>query len=90
MATNMEESTMATNLVKQIRKATRRKFSAKEKIRVVLVGLRGELPPVLANPPEYLDLRDSHLTASSQEALDAVETAHTYKFRSTQTVPLKT
>ena len=35
---------MATNVVKQIRKATRRKFSAEEKIRVVLEGLRGEVP----------------------------------------------
>ena len=35
---------MATNVVKQIRKATRRKFTADEKIRVVLEGLRGEIP----------------------------------------------
>lgn len=35
---------MATNVVKQIRKATRRKFSAEEKIRIVLEGLRGEVP----------------------------------------------
>ena len=35
---------MATNVVKQIRKATRRKFSAEEKIRIVLEGLRGEIP----------------------------------------------
>lgn len=32
------------NIVKQIRKATTRKFSAEEKIRVVLEGLRGEVP----------------------------------------------
>ena len=31
------------NVVKQIRKATRRKFSADEKIRIVLEGLRGEI-----------------------------------------------
>ena len=30
------------DVVKQIRKATRRKFSAEEKIRIVLEGLRGE------------------------------------------------
>jgi transposase len=30
--------------VNQIRKATRRRFSAEEKIRIVLEGLRGELP----------------------------------------------
>ena len=35
---------MAANVVKQIRKATRRKFPADEKIRVVLEGLRGEIP----------------------------------------------
>ena len=35
---------MATDVVKQIRKATRRKFTAEEKIRVVLEGLRGEIP----------------------------------------------
>ncbi len=32
-----------TNVIKQIRKATRRKFSAEEKIRIVLEGLRGEI-----------------------------------------------
>jgi transposase len=35
---------MAKNIVQEIRKATRRKFSAEEKIRIVLEGLRGELP----------------------------------------------
>ena len=35
---------MATDVVKQIRKATRRRFSADEKIRIVLEGLRGEIP----------------------------------------------
>ena len=35
---------MATDVVKQIRKATRRQFTAEEKIRVVLEGLRGETP----------------------------------------------
>ena len=34
----------SNNVVKQIRKATRRKFSADEKIRIVLEGLRGETP----------------------------------------------
>ena len=34
----------SNNAVKQIRKATRRKFSADEKIRIVLEGLRGETP----------------------------------------------
>lgn len=31
------------NVVQQIRKATRRKFGAEEKIRIVLEGLRGEI-----------------------------------------------
>ena len=34
--------TKSKDVVKQIRKATRRKFSADEKIRIVLEGLRGE------------------------------------------------
>lgn len=34
----------STNIVAQIKKATRRKFSADEKIRIVLEGLRGEVP----------------------------------------------
>ena len=33
----------SSNVVKQIRRATRRKFSADEKIRIVLEGLRGEI-----------------------------------------------
>ena len=32
------------NIVKEIRKATRRKFSAEDKIRIVIDGLRGEIP----------------------------------------------
>ena len=35
---------MARNVVKEIRRATRRKFGAEEKIRIVLEGLRGEIP----------------------------------------------
>ncbi len=31
------------NVIKQIKRATRRKFSADEKIRIVLEGLRGEI-----------------------------------------------
>jgi transposase len=34
----------SNNVVNQIRKATRRKFSADEKIRIVLEGLRAETP----------------------------------------------
>jgi len=40
----MAEKRNPVNVVKQIRKATARKFSAEEKIRVVLEGLRGEVP----------------------------------------------
>lgn len=50
-------------------------------------SLSGDLPLFLADPPEYLDLRYNHLTASDQAVLDAVELAHTYRFRSTQTIP---
>jgi transposase len=35
---------MHKNVIAQIRKATCRKYSAKEKIRIVLDGLRGEIP----------------------------------------------
>ena len=35
---------MARNVVMEIRRATRRKFNAEEKIRIVLEGLRGEIP----------------------------------------------
>ena len=34
----------ARNVVQQIRRATRKRYSAEEKIRVVLEGLRGEIP----------------------------------------------
>jgi len=34
----------ATDVVKQIRGATRRTFTAEDKIRIVLEGLRGEIP----------------------------------------------
>ena len=35
---------MAKDVVKQIRRATRRKFSAEQKIQIVIEGLRGEIP----------------------------------------------
>lgn len=35
---------MANDVVREIRRATRRKFSAEEKIKIVLEGLRGEIP----------------------------------------------
>ncbi len=35
---------MAKNIVAEIRKATRRKFPAEDKIRIVLEGLRGQIP----------------------------------------------
>ena len=34
---------MARDVVREIRRATRRKFSAEEKIKIVLEGLRGEI-----------------------------------------------
>ena len=37
---------MAGDIVKKIRKATRRKFTAEEKIKIVIEGLRGEIPVV--------------------------------------------
>jgi transposase len=35
---------MARDVVKEIRKAARRKFSPEQKIRIVLEGLRGQIP----------------------------------------------
>jgi transposase len=40
----MTRKSKPVNVVKQIRNATARKFSAEEKIRIVLEGLRGEVP----------------------------------------------
>jgi len=34
---------MATDVVREIRRATRRRFSAEEKIKIVMEGLRGEI-----------------------------------------------
>jgi transposase len=39
---SVPEKEPATLIVKNIRRATRRHFSAEDKIRIVLVGLRGE------------------------------------------------
>ena len=50
-------------------------------------NLSGDIPLFLADPPEYVDLRYNHLTASGQDILDAIESAHSNHFRSTQTVP---
>ena len=44
----VEKMAESKDVVKQIRKETRRKFSADEKIRIVLEGLRGETP--IASP----------------------------------------
>jgi transposase len=38
-----KEPIMGKNIVAEIRKATRRKFSAEDKIRIVLEGLRGQV-----------------------------------------------
>ncbi len=35
---------MTKNIIKEIRKNTRRKFAADEKIRIVVEGLKGEIP----------------------------------------------
>jgi len=40
----MSGKTKPVNVVKQIRKATAKKFSAEDKIRIVLEGLRAEIP----------------------------------------------
>ena len=42
---------MAKNIVNQIRKATRGKFSVEEKSRIVMEGLLGEIPISELAPP---------------------------------------
>ena len=42
MKPNQDTKVEADKLVRAIKRATRRKFSAEEKIRIVLAGLRGE------------------------------------------------
>ena len=72
---------MAKDIVKEIRRATRRKFNAEEKIRIVLEGLRGEVPvsdlcrregiaPTLYYrwPNAFLDSGKNGLTRDTQRA----------------------
>jgi len=42
MKPTQDTTVEADKLVRDIKRATRRKFSAEEKIRIVLAGLRGE------------------------------------------------
>jgi transposase len=42
MTTKAKSKTSPESIVRQIKRKTRRKFSAEEKIRIVLTGLRGE------------------------------------------------
>jgi len=42
MTTKAKSKTSSESIVRQIKRKTRRKFSAEEKIRIVLTGLRGE------------------------------------------------
>jgi transposase len=76
-----EDLFMAKDIVKEIRRATRRKFNAEEKIRIVLEGLRGEVPvsdlcrresiaPTLYYrwPKAFLDSGKNGLTRDTQRA----------------------
>ena len=51
---------MAKDIVKEIRRATRRKFNAEEKIRIVLEGLRGEVEREIGAFIEYYNTRRYH------------------------------
>ena len=42
MTTKEKSKTLPESIVRQIKRKTRRKFSAEEKIRIILTGLRGE------------------------------------------------
>lgn len=80
---------MAKNVVKQIRKATRRRFSAEEKIRIVLEGLRAEIPVTELCRREgiqpsiyykwskaFLDAGKNGLTRDTQRNATAPEVSH--------------
>jgi transposase len=43
------------NVVHQIRRATQKRYSAEEKIRIVLEGLRGEIPVTERVPAESVE-----------------------------------
>ena len=63
----------AEQVIKQIRRATRRQFSAEEKIRIVLSGLRGEgqhrrAVPAGGDRPEPLLPMVERISRSWQEA----------------------
>ena len=46
----MEEKSKTEAVVREIRRKTRRKYSAEEKIRIVLEGLRGEESIAVTSP----------------------------------------
>jgi len=50
----MPEKDSAEKAVRDIRRKTRRKFSAEEKIRIVLEGLRGEESVILRIKPDVI------------------------------------
>jgi len=65
---------MAKNVVKEIRRATRRKFGAEEKIRIVLEGLRGDAPTLYYRwSKTFLDSGKNGLTRDTQRDANAHE-----------------
>jgi hypothetical protein len=46
----MEKKVSAEKAVREIRRKTRRRFSAEEKIRIVIEGLRGDRSPLKQGP----------------------------------------
>ena len=58
---------MTTDVVKQIRRATRRRFTAEEKIHIVLEGLRGEIPVCFSSA------KVGHIRAESEERVGRFE-----------------
>ncbi len=73
---------MATDVVKQIRRRTRRKFSADEKIRIVLEGLRGEVP--ITELCRQQGIQPSIYYKWSKAFLDAGKNGLTFFIRSTK------
>ena len=64
----MPQKDSSEKAVRDIRRKTRRKFSAEEKIRIVLEGLRGEgsdLPQFVVPVPMLVQAAISHLSAKA-------------------------
>ena len=72
---------MGMNVVAKIRQATRRKYTAEEKIRIVLEGLRGEIPiSELCRRDGRPNFKEAHYKVWRAEeiVIDSTPRAHAY------------